>query len=114
MEPIRTAACIGINQEGLQIIFAQEPSERAHGRCRPLCGWLVNSNLSNSEVSAASLQVPRTGFRQSHCRQGVRCSTDVDLRYPTALVRYVRAHVQSPKPLPSYSTETTYFGHSAA
>src|SRR5712664_2904102 len=43
-------------------------------------------------------QVARTGFRLSHCRQGVRCSTDVDLRYPTALVRYERAHVQSPKP----------------
>src|SRR6266404_1773972 len=77
-------------------------------------GWLVNSNLSNSEVSAASL--PGRSYRIS----------PITLPSGRALLHgrrstiphgfgTVRARACSiAKALTSYSTETTYFGHSAA
>src|SRR6266404_8998806 len=77
-------------------------------------GWLVNSNLSNSEVSAASL--PGRSYRISpialpsgHALLHGRRST-IPHGFGTVCARACSIA----KALTSYSTETTYFGHSAA
>jgi hypothetical protein len=54
MEPIQTAAGIGIDQCRLQIVFAQKPCERAHRPGRPLRG---------------AIRRPRSEASRNRCRR---------------------------------------------
>jgi hypothetical protein len=54
MEPIQTAADIGIDQCRLQIVFAQKPCERTHCAGRPL---------------RAAISRPRSKASRNRCRR---------------------------------------------
>src|SRR6266436_1663288 len=77
-------------------------------------GWLVNSNLSNSSVSAASL--PGRSYRISPIAlpsgRALLHGRRSTIPHGFGTVRTRACSIA--KALTSYSTETTYFGHSAA
>jgi hypothetical protein len=54
MEPVRATARVGIDQYCLQVVFAQEPTERTHCPCRPL---------------RSVLRPPRSKASRNRCRR---------------------------------------------